>query len=224
MAARHRSAAFVLTLAACSPPSTTQEEGKAAPRAVEPTPEPAPCLESGASEVWTSFDGGRCGFELRGDEEAGGLLLDDLSADAPGSPAGEAPEACRDRTCVYEGASTKAGPVVLAVAPSTDSGMPSGVFLGYVAQGRLVFVDLWKDAGEPVHTDFTRVGPAHALAPFVCGEQLAVLAVPRLDAARGLEAPQRLQAREGLLDDTGSSTALAPADRAGCEAVALPVP
>ena len=39
MAARHRSAAFVLTLAACSPPSTTQEEGKAAPRAVEPTPE-----------------------------------------------------------------------------------------------------------------------------------------------------------------------------------------
>ncbi|MEM7154327.1 MAG: hypothetical protein AAF799_15885 [Myxococcota bacterium] len=221
---RHRSIAFGLTLAACSPPSTTQEEGKAAPRAVEPTPEPAACLESGASEIWTSFEGGRCGFELREDEEAGGLLLDDLSAEVPGSPAGEAPEACRDRTCVYEGIATVAGPLVLAVAPSSDSGMPSGVFLGYVAEGRLVFVDLWEDAGDPVQTDYTRVGPAHALAPFVCEDKLAVLAVPRLEAARGLEPPQRLQAREGRLDAAGSSTALAPEARAGCEAVALPVP
>jgi hypothetical protein len=91
-----------------------------------------------------------------------------------------------------------------------------------------VFMSLWEGAGEPVDSDLTPVGPAHALAPFACGEQLALFAVERLDAV-GLHPPESLRAREGRLDPAELVGGAAvgppdPVDRASCRPIDLPVP
>lgn len=215
---------LVLVLGACSPPSTTSEEGKAAPRAVAPTPAPAACQEPepGPPRSWASFPGGDCGFELRDDGDA--LVLQALTRDAGTAPRGEAPKPCRERTCAYEGIASEVGPLVLAVVPSFDSEMPESVWLGLVAGDQLRFVDLWEGAGESVVTDNTRVGPAHALTPHVCGDRLALLAVERLEAARGLPPPDSLRAREGLLDPTDPLAPPSPVEPDSCRPVGLPVP
>jgi len=208
---------------ACSPPSTTREEGKVAPRAVEPTPQSATCNQSTDTGVWARFAGKPCTWELR-EEGEGGLALHDLGVEASAPAVAEVPEPCRQSSCVYEGVLTEAGPAVLVVVRSSQSGMPSTVQLGFVAGERLVFVDLWEGAGDPVETDFTRVGPAHALAPFVCGDKLALFAVERLDAGRGVEAPESLRAREGLLDPQAPEAPAVPVARELCELLPLPLP
>lgn len=215
---------MALGLAACSPPSTTQEEGKAAPRAVAPTPVAAACEDPAEdpSRSWASFDGQPCGFELRQDDEQ--LVLAQRVLDAPAAPRGDPPPPCLDHACVYEGLWTEVGPLVQAVVPATDSEMPASVWLGVVSDSRLVFVNLWEGAGEPVVTDHTRVGPAHALAPFVCGDRLALLTVERLEAGRGVAPPPALRAREGLLDASAPQAPTGAVQRADCRQVTLPVP
>lgn len=215
-----------LWLVACSPPSTTQAEGKAAPRAVAPDPEPAVCRPSAGGGAWARFIGAECDWELR--DEGDRLILSSLAVDAPAPARGEVPEPCRTLTCVYHGAWSSAGPVVLAVVPSPHSEMPSDVLLGVTHGERLVFTSLWEGAGEPVDSDLTPVGPAHALAPFVCGDELALFAVERIDTV-GLPPPESLRAREGRLDPaelaTGAASGAAePVDRASCRPIDLPVP
>jgi len=175
-----------------------------------------------------------CDWELREEDEPKGppqtkaLVLASLALDAPAPVRGEVPEPCRTSTCVYYGTLTVVGPVLLAVVPSPSSEMPSDVLL-LVAHGeRLGSTSLWDGAGAPVESDFTMVGPAHALAPFVCGKALALLAVERLDMV-GLPPPATLLAREGRVDPaalvaTGTATPAGPVDRASCEPVDLPVP
>lgn len=213
-----------LGLAACSPPSTTQEEGKAAPRAVAPTPTPAACQEPSpdASQAWASFPGQPCGYELQDDGDA--LVLRSLTREASPAPRGEPPPPCRERSCLYEGTWSDAGPLVLAVAPSGESEMPASVWLGVATDAELVFVDLWDGGGDSVVTDYTRVGPSHALAPFVCGERLALLSVERPEAGRGEPPPESLRAREGLLDPQDPLAPPTPVARDECRAVTLPVP
>lgn len=215
-----------LGLVGCSPPSTTQAEGKPAPRAVAPDAEPADCRPSPGDGAWARFRGLACDFELHEDGDA--LLLVSLAPDAPPPARGEVPEPCRTSTCVYHGTLTPVGPVLVAVVPSPSSEMPSDVLL-LVAHGeRLGSTSLWEGAGAPVESDFTIVGPAHALAPFVCGEALALFAVERLDMV-GLPPPATLLAREGRLDPaalvtTGQATPAGAVERASCEPVDLPVP
>lgn len=215
-----------LGLVACSLPTTTQEEGKVAPRAVAPDPEPVACRPSPGAGAWARFAGGECDWELR--DEAEELVLASLALDAPPPARGEVPEPCRTSTCVYHGTLTPAGPLLVAVVPSPSSEMPSDVLL-IVAHGeRLAWTSLWEGAGSPVESDFTLVGPAHALAPFLCGSSLALLAVERLDPV-GLPAPATLQAREGRLDvaafaASGQATPVSPVERGGCRPVDLPVP
>jgi hypothetical protein len=222
-----RRAGLGLWLVACSPPSTTQAEGKAAPRAVAPDPDPAACRPSPGAGAWARFVGVECAWELRDEGEQ--LILSSLALDAPAPARGEVPEPCRTSTCVYHGVLTSAGPLLLAVVPSVQSEMPSDVLLGVTHGERLAFTSLWDGAGEPVDSDFTRVGPAHALAPFACGDGLALLAVERLDTV-GQPPPASLRAREGRLDpaalvaSAGQAMPAEPVDRAGCRAVDLPVP
>jgi hypothetical protein len=213
-------------LVACSPPATMQAEGKIAPRAVAPDLESGRCRPSPGGGAWARFGGEACDFELR--EEGDQLVLTSLALDAPPPARGEVPEPCRTRTCVYHGALTPVGPVLVVAVPSPQSEMPSDVLL-LVAHGeRLASTSLWEGAGAAVETDFTVVGPAHALAPFVCGSSLALLAVERLDPV-GLAPPATLQAREGRLDvaafvESGQATPAAAVDRSGCDLVDLPVP
>lgn len=232
---------LALGLAACSPPSTTQEEGKAAPRAVAPDPEPVACRPSPGGGAWARFPGAACDWELREEGEAFGaegddsggpprkvLVLTSLALDAPAPARGPVPEPCRTRTCVYQGTLTPVGPLIVATVPSPSSEMPSDVLLVVAHGERLASTSLWEGAGEPVESDFTHVGPAYALAPFVCGQALALLAVERLDVV-GLPPPATLRAREGRLDlaalvSTGQATPAGPVERAGCRQVDLPVP
>lgn len=219
--------ALGLSLVACSPPSTTQAEGKPAPRAVAPDPEPAvACRPSPGEGAWARFPGAACDWELRQEGEA--LVLASLAPDAPAPARGPVPEPCRTRTCVYHGTLTAVGPVLVAVVPSPSSEMPSDVLLVVAHGERLGSTSLWEGAGEPVESDFTVVGPAHALAPFVCGQALALFAVERLDMV-GLRPPATLRAREGRLDaaalvSTGQAEPAGPVDRASCQPVDLPVP
>jgi hypothetical protein len=221
-----RCAGLGLWLVACSPPSTTQAEGTPAPRAVAPDPEPQVCRPSLGGGAWARFEGAECAWELRDEGER--LSLSSLAIDAPEPVRGEVPEPCRMHTCVYHGAWAAAGPVLLAVVPSPHSEMPSDVLLGVAHGDRLVFTSLWEGAGEPVDSDLTPVGPAHALAPFACGHQLALFAVERLDAV-GLSPPASLRAREGRLDPAKLSVGVAegppdPIDRDSCRPLDLPVP
>jgi hypothetical protein len=197
---------------------------------VAPDPEPAACRPSPGGGAWARFIGAECDWELRDEGER--LILSSLAIDPPAPMRGEVPEPCRNSTCVYHGVWTSVGPLVLAVVPSPQSEMPSDVLLGVAHGDRLAFTSLWDGAGEPVEIDLTQVGPAHALAPFVCGDALALLAVERLDVV-GLNPPDSLRAREGRLDPAelvaeptagASSRPAAPVDREGCRQVDLPVP
>lgn len=219
-----------LGLGACSPPSTTQEEGKPAPRAVAPDLEPKVACRPSSDDAWARFPGAACDWELRveGDGTSEVLVLASLAPDAPAPARGPVPEPCRTRTCVYHGTLTAAGPVLLAVVPSPSSEMPSDVLLVAPHGEQLGSTSLWEGAGEPVESDYTVVGPAHALAPFVCGKGLALLAVERLDMV-GLRPPGTLLEREGRLDaaalvGTGPVEPAGPVDRASCQPVDLPVP
>jgi len=172
--------------------------------------------------VWARVPGEPCDWELRDDGDA--LVLQDLSPGAAAPHRGEAPAGCREQTCVYHGAMSPVGPVVLAIVPSSESEMPSDVQLGVIDGPRLVFTSMWEGAGESVVTDLTRVGPAHALAPFVCGDALALLAVARVDAGEGTEPPASLRAREGRVDAASLEAPAESVDRDGCTPVELPVP
>jgi hypothetical protein len=215
-----------LWLVACSPPNITQAEGKVAPPLVAPDPEPVACRPSPGPGAWARFPGRECDFELR--DEGDQLVLSSLALDPPPPAHGEVPEPCRTRTCVYHGTLSAAGPLLVAVVPSPGSEMPSDVLL-LVAHGeRLASTSLWDGAGEPVESDFTTAGPAHALAPFVCGQALALLAVERLDPV-SVPPPPTLRAREGRLDPAalvaaGDGTPAGSVDRSGCRPVDLPVP
>jgi hypothetical protein len=226
-----------MALVACSPSRSTQAEDPA-PRAVAPDPEPAACRPSPGAGAWARFPGAACDWELRQEGEAvaggpsgapsGTLVLTSLAVDGPPPARGPVPEPCRTRTCVYHGVLTPAGPVLVAVVPSPSSEMPSDVLLVVAHGERLGSTSLWEGAGEPIESDFTPVGPAHALAPFVCGDALALLAVPRLDLT-GLVPPATLRVREGRLDvaalvESGDATPAGAVDRERCRPVELPVP
>lgn len=222
-----------LGLGACSPPSTTQAEGKPAPRAVAPELEPKVACGPSSDDAWARFPGAACDWELRVEDDPKGstekvLVLASLAPDAPAPARGPVPEPCRTRTCVYHGTLTAAGPLLVAVVPSPSSEMPSDVLLLAPHGAQLGSTSLWEGAGEPMVSDYTVVGPAHALAPFVCGEVLALLAVERLDMV-GLRPPATLLAREGRLDPAalvgpGQVEPAGPVDRARCQPVELPVP
>lgn len=209
-------------LVGCSPPSTTQEEGTPSPRAIAPDPDPElGCHTASVDGAWARFEGDACDWELVDDGDD--LVLSSLAEATAVSARGLVPEPCRSATCVYHGVLTSAGPLVLAVVPSFDSEMPSDVLLGVVDGDRLAFTSLWEGAGEPVESDYTRVGPAHALAPFLCGQVLALLAIDRLDAA-GAAVPDGLRAREGRIDPADPSIPAGAVERSECTAVDLPVP
>jgi len=172
-------------------------------------------------ERLAQFAGASCPWVLVRAGE--GVKLASLDIAAPPDASGE-PPACLHASCRYEGADTPLGPMVIATEPAAESEVPRTVFLGVVVrQTELVFVDLWAAAGPAVVEDSTALGPAHALAPMKCGDDLGLFARARLPIGETTEPPSELRAREGILELRTSDTPK-PGKHDGCTPLDLPLP
>ncbi len=216
-------ATIPLVLGACVGAGPTSDV--AAERPPEEGPPPAPrCRDVPVPpEAVAVFPGTTCPWMLTLD--GGTLRLTSLALEPEPAKSGAPPEACARFSCRYEGAYASIGPVVLAIEQSPQSEMPQGLHLGHATEENLRFVDLWDGAGPSVMGDFTPLGPAHGLAPYVCDGGLALLIEPRLEPGKRIEPPPELVAREGLYaPDLQSHRAADGLDRSKCERIDLPIP
>lgn len=186
---------LLVWVSACERRPAAAESGSLpdAPVVVEPPPECRPLPSGEVLAQWIAPD--RCSWVLTA--IAGGVHLESLSLTAGPAAEGPAPQ-CRVAACRYEGVDTEVGPVLIVTEPSAESEVPSSVFVGVVAGGRLAFVDLWAGAGAPVREDATLVGPVFALEPRQCSGGVGFVVAPRV--AGTIEAPPpSLTARQGVL-------------------------
>jgi hypothetical protein len=204
----------------CVQPGTAGDKESVDP--VEESARSSTCRPPGDVEPVLSFPGSRCDWLLIRDSS--GVRLRSLEADADADRAGVLPERCLEDRCVFEGAQTRLGPLVVAFERSATSEMPAGVYLGVLDDDRLRFVDLWAGAGEPVHGDATELGPAFALAPHACHDVLALFVEPRFAIAGQDEPPAELRAREGGIAFEGSTLRATSVEREGCVALDLALP
>jgi hypothetical protein len=204
----------------CVQPSTTGDKESVDP--VEESTRSATCRPPGDVDPVLSFPGSPCDWLLIRDSS--GLRLRSLEADAGADRVGVFPEGCLEERCVFEGAQTRLGPLVVALQRSGASEMPAGVYLGVLDDDHLRFVDLWAGAGEPVHGDATELGPAFALAPHACHDVLALFVEPRFAIAGQGEPPSELRAREGGIAFEGSTLRATAVERDGCVALDLALP
>jgi hypothetical protein len=164
-------------LLACNPPAT-RDVAPAAPVAVPP--EPA-CAAPPATALAYLADR-TCPWVLV--PEAGALALRELAPAGGRVLAVVPPEDCE--RCSYTGSLTDAGPVLLAVREGGASAMPEAVFVGAALGGpTLRFAPLWF--GPSAVGDATRLGPSHALAPWLCGQTLVLAPAARLPGAQAEE-------------------------------------
>jgi len=155
--------------------------------------------------------------------EKGELRLTSLDLEPPAEVRG-APPTCLHASCRYEGVHTALGPMLIAIEPTAESEVPRTVFLGVVVRAtELVFVDLWAAAGPAVIEDSTALGPAHALTPMKCGDDLGLFARARLPIGETTEPTPELRGREGILA-LKSSAATRPGTHDGCTPLELPLP
>ena len=199
--------------------------GSGAASQVEPgdgDPKAAPAVACKAFDVaaaLTSFDGERCPWVLTRDD--GVLELSSSAPDASAAHSGEVPTACAELPCDYAGRTTTVGPLVIATQRSPHSEMAAGVHLGYVgADGKLMFVDLWLDAGDDVTDDGTSLGPTHALAPFDCDGKLGLFATPRTVAGKTITPTPALSKREGIY----TAPTPTPTDKTTCNPLTWRMP
>ncbi len=214
--------AAVPLLCACGSGSGTTPDAPqpSGPSDANPAAAPPPhtqCGELRREGLLASFDGPTCGWTLR--VETDGALEFVHTTLPPSVMRGEVPEPCAQMPCRFRGGSTTLGPLVLAEAVESSSEMPGGVWLGYVRDGELHFIDLWHGAGEPIVDDGVPIGPAYALAPFDCNGTLATLAMPRFSGADVMDPPADLRAREAVL--VGPATTI---DRDSCRALPIDLP
>lgn len=202
-----------------------------APVVVEPPPPECRALPRGeVLAQWTAPD--RCSWVVTTIAE--GVRLESLSLEPPPPVQGPAPQ-CRVAGCRYEGVDTEVGPVLVVTEPSAESDVPSAVFVGVVAGGRLAFIDLWAGAGAPVREDATIVGPAFALEPRKCAGGVGFIATARVVGSIDVP-PPTLVARQGVLaldrppvltapaEGEPADVQLSPTVPAGCTSLHLPLP
>ncbi|HET6584566.1 MAG TPA: hypothetical protein VFG69_13985, partial [Nannocystaceae bacterium] len=186
-----------------------------------PTPPPPPCRPPPQGERVAQFEGPRCPWVVVAERDE--LRLASLELEPPADAVG-APPVCQHASCRYEGVHTPIGPMIIATEPSAQSEVPRTVFVGVVVRStELVFIDLWAAAGPAVIEDSTALGPAHALRPMKCGDDLGLFARARLPVGDTTEPPPELRAREGRLE-LHSSAATKPGSSVGCTPLELPLP
>lgn len=142
---------------------------------------------------------------------------------------GLAPEACGAAAsrCELFGVTDRLGPIVIASVRGSESEVPTQVYVGWVEDRRLTFVETWF--GPPSVVDHTRVGPAWALAPFDCGGQLQLLPAQRLPEAAHEAVPEQLPGFAGHWSLDAQGLAQPPAsptttDPASCRALLPALP
>jgi hypothetical protein len=206
-----------LFVVACAQPAQVPAEQAPAP----PTSPPAPdCREPPSGEIVARF-GEPCPWVAVA--ERGELRLVSLDLE-PHDEVRGAPPSCTHASCRYEGVATPLGPMLVATEPTAESEVPRTVFVGVaVRKTELVFVDLWAAAGPAVIEDSTALGPAHALVPMRCGNDLGLFARARLPVGEATEPPAELRSREGILP-LATSAAARPGTHDGCTPLDLPLP
>jgi hypothetical protein len=115
--------------------------------------------------------------------------------------------------CELWGVDHALGPIVLAAVRGHESEVPVQVHVGWVEGERLGFAPSWF--GLVSVADHTRVGPAWALAPYACGDQLRLLPAGRLPEAAVEDPSEALRAAAGrwaIADDGVASLAEPAAD------------
>ncbi len=209
---------FVLLGLGCGSSGPSPDPQQPLPRADEtPMPAPPQCETLDPTGSLASFDGVPCGWTLRAQT---GAEVEFTHATAPPSMVpGELPERCAEQPCRFRGVQTRLGPLIVAEAVGVEADVPRGVWLGYVRDEELQFVDLWADAGEAVIDDGVSIGPPHALTPFDCEGALVLLVRPRLAGAQDISAPPMLHEREGVLVGSGEVI-----DPMRCEELAVELP
>lgn len=211
--------AFALAAFACGThPASNPEAEPNDPEAEPPATPAVVCREPERANLLTQFAGPRCPWVLRSNSD-GRVELLQSEPEIEGGLSGEAPEICAEHPCSYRGTHASTGPLVIVEVASSHSEMPAGAWLGFAHEGRLQFVDLWEDAGEPVIDGGIELGPAHALAPFDCDGALALLATPRTEAGEHVPVLEPLHGRERLV-----SGEPLPAARKGCRRVKMSMP
>ncbi|PRQ05108.1 hypothetical protein [Enhygromyxa salina] len=167
-------------------PDTTQTEAARGPRCEGSS-------EQAIAQLSARPEAGDCGLVLEHDAEGERqLIVRALPREGEAEQAplarGLAPEACGSalELCELSGISDELGPIVLASVRGHESEMPIQVYLGWVADDRLVFAQTWYGLSSVM--DHTRIGPPWVLAPFDCEGQLMLLPAGRLPEAK-VEAP-----------------------------------
>jgi len=184
--------ALAALVAACAPPPA--ERSTAQPT---PAPAPAPACAPPPAEALAYLSDATCPWVLVPGAPALSLRRTDVAAPPP-ALAVAPPEGCAGR-CRYSGAVTSLGPMLLAVRADPNSELADAAYVGAALGGRsLRFIPLWH--GRPALGDSTVQGPAHALAPWICGDMLVLVPGPRLPGAAGEETPTALREAAGVYE------------------------
>ena len=203
----------------CNPPAREAALVPAAP--VAPTgpscaPTPAGALALVAGEP--------CPWVLVAGEAAAAPMLRSGDPNSGRNLSVAVPDECAGR-CEFTGTSSALGPVLLATRSDPTGERVEAAFVGVALGGDVVhFAPLWF--GLAARGDSTTLGPSHALAPWVCGEQLVLAVEGRLPASAAEEPVAGAVRAAGvytLRDDELQRTDEAPPLR-GCTRVPLELP
>ena len=176
----------------CASPAPGDSSGDAAAGAAAeaPSEDGAVCPEPPAGSLGLLADANACGWAvLRGGDAV-------VEMGGEGRLAMEAPAGC-GTGCVWSGAVTSVGPVLVAAEASATSEVPAQVHLGVPDGDVMRFIELW--AGPRVRGDGTDLGPAFALAPHDCGGALALVVERRLPRSGDRQVPPEVRARAGAV-------------------------
>jgi len=217
LASRMAVGGALMLLAACNPPVREAVGVPAAPEVpagpvCATTPVGALALVADSPCPWALVAGASTPTLRSGDPASGR----NLSVAVPDECAGR---------CDFTGQGSALGPVLLATRRDPASEQVDAAFVGAALGGSVVhFAPLWF--GLAARGDSTALGPSHALAPWVCGEQLVLAVEGRLPASAAEEPVPGAVRAAGvytLRDDELQRTDDAPPLR-GCTRVPLELP
>lgn len=120
------------------------------------------------------------------------------------SSVGKKPLTCQHTSCYWQIADTQLGPTVLAIAPSRESELSHELwFAAPLGKTKFDFVPLLLR--DTTQVDFTDIGSAFILRPFVCELSLVLLASPRVLLGKQEEIPTIIKNYEGVYENIDGS-------------------
>ena len=204
---------------ACSPPVVREVSGVTEPPSVVLGPV---CASPPAAALALVADT-PCPWILVGEPSQLALRATDMVA--PRALVVVGPPEC-ERRCDFTGASTAAGPVLLATRRDPASELADAAFIGAaLGGGSMRFAPLWY--GPPARGDSTDLGPSYQLAPWVCEGALVLAVEGRLPGAQAEEPTAALVRAAGVYaveEDALRRTEQVMPALTGCTRVPLEAP